>query len=39
MSKPGERALMCLEEMKSKQVVPMFKVPKVAKSKQKMEIL
>lgn len=30
---------MYLEEMKSKQVVPAFKVPKVAKSKQKMEIL
>lgn len=39
MSRPGERALVALEEMKGKQVVSLFKVPKVAKSKKKMEIL
>lgn len=41
MSKPGEKALMCLEEMKSRQVVPLFKTPKVTttRNKQKTEIL
>lgn len=41
MSKPGEKALLCLEEMKSRQVVPLFKTPKVTttKNKQKTEIL
>lgn len=41
MSKPGEKALMCLEEMKSRQVVPLFKTPKVTttKNKHKTEIL
>lgn len=39
MSKPGEKALMCLEEMKSRQVVSLFKMPKVARTRQRMEIL
>lgn len=39
MAKPGEKALAVLEEMKNKQVVPVFKVPKAAQSKSKMEIL